>query len=57
MDLQTYTVHYPKGKLKKYTKGKIGNYPVSLVPGQFTDYYKVNASFNLYIFQLSMFLY
>lgn len=42
MDLQTLTVHYPKGKIKQINKGKIGNYPVSLVPGQFTDFYQVN---------------
>ncbi|KAJ8942362.1 hypothetical protein NQ318_000342 [Aromia moschata] len=40
MDLQTLTVHYPKGKMKQISKGKVGNYPVSLVPGQFTDYYQ-----------------
>ncbi|XP_049825319.1 titin isoform X2 [Aethina tumida] len=40
MDLQTLTVHYPKGKIKQINKGKIGNYPVSLVPGQFTDFYQ-----------------
>lgn len=42
MDLQTYTVHFPKGRMKQFSKGKPGNFPVALVPGQFTDYYKVN---------------
>lgn len=41
MDLQTYTVHYPKGRMKEFSKGKTGSYPVALVPGQFTDYFKV----------------
>lgn len=47
MDLQTYTVHFPKGKMKQFRKDKPGNYPVALVPGQFTDYYKVNNEFEL----------
>ncbi|XP_045481034.1 fap1 adhesin isoform X2 [Harmonia axyridis] len=40
MDLQTMNIHYPKGRLKKISMPKIGNYPVAVVPGQFTDYYK-----------------
>ncbi|CAH0560199.1 unnamed protein product [Brassicogethes aeneus] len=40
MDLQTLTVNYPKGKIKQLNKPKIGHYPVSLVPGQFTDFYQ-----------------
>ncbi|EFA02772.1 titin [Tribolium castaneum] len=40
MDLQTLTVHFPKGKMKQINKPKIGHYPVALVPGQFTDYYR-----------------
>lgn len=51
MDLQTLTVHYPKGKLKQINKPKVGNYPVALVPGQFTDYYKV--SYSLEIFRIT----
>lgn len=42
MDLQTFTVNYPKGRAKQISKPKIGNYPLALVPGQFTDYYKVS---------------
>lgn len=41
MDLQTITIHYPKGRVKQINKTPVGNYPVALVPGQFTDYYKV----------------
>ncbi|XP_074037762.1 PHD finger protein enhancer of yellow 3 [Leptinotarsa decemlineata] len=40
MDLQTLTVHYPKGRIKQISKGTTGNYPVALVPGQFTDFYE-----------------
>ncbi|XP_050308214.1 microtubule-associated protein futsch-like isoform X2 [Anthonomus grandis grandis] len=39
MDLQTFTIHYPKSKMKVVNTPKIGHYPVALVPGQFTDYY------------------
>jgi hypothetical protein len=39
MDLQTLTVHFPKGRMKQINKPKVGYYPVALVPGQFTDYY------------------
>lgn len=45
MDLQTLTVHYPKGRMKQINKPKIGNYPLALVPGQYTDYYKVHPFF------------
>ncbi|KAG5892377.1 hypothetical protein JTB14_035991 [Gonioctena quinquepunctata] len=40
MDLQTLTVHYPKGRMKQLNKASTGNYPVALVPGQFTDFYE-----------------
>ncbi|CAH1965522.1 unnamed protein product [Acanthoscelides obtectus] len=40
MDLQTLTVHYPKGRMKPILNPTVGNYPVSLVPGQFVDYFK-----------------
>lgn len=44
MDLQTFTVNYPTGKTKNKvpTKSPVGNYPLALVPGQFTDYFKVS---------------
>jgi hypothetical protein len=44
MDLQTLTVHFPKGRMKQINKPKVGYYPVALVPGQFTDYYGVSAT-------------
>lgn len=45
MDLQTFTINFPKGRIKQVNKGPIGNYPLALVPGQFTDYYKVSVVF------------
>lgn len=42
MDLQTFTINYPKGKMKAANKPKLGHYPLALVPGQYTDYYKVS---------------
>ncbi|KAF5284573.1 hypothetical protein FQR65_LT02399 [Abscondita terminalis] len=40
LDLQTFTVHFPKGKMKQINKPPLGLYPVALVPGQYSDYYK-----------------
>ncbi|CAH1160050.1 unnamed protein product [Phaedon cochleariae] len=40
MDLQTLTVHYPKGRMKQINKPPVGNYPVAVVPGQYTDYFE-----------------
>lgn len=45
MDLQTFTIHYPKGRFKNVDRNKTGHYPVALVPGQYTDYYKVILRF------------
>lgn len=41
-DLQTGTLHYPKDKLVVLPKEctQMGNYPVAVLPGQFTDNYK-----------------
>ncbi|XP_055880600.1 uncharacterized protein LOC106066129 isoform X2 [Biomphalaria glabrata] len=41
-DLQTFTVHYPKHKYKTINPKltKVGAYPVSLIPGQYQEYYK-----------------
>lgn len=43
MDLQTFTINYPSGKMQNKFPNKppVGHYPVALVPGQFTDYFKV----------------
>lgn len=42
MDLQTFIIHYPKIKAQKMTvpTPKIGSFPVSILPGQFCDFYK-----------------
>lgn len=42
MDLQTFIIHYPKQKGAKMTvpSPKVGSYPVTILPGQFCDYYK-----------------
>lgn len=55
MDLQTFTIHFPKGKIKQISKPRVGNYPVALVPGQFTDYYKVCLNINLLKIPLQIF--
>lgn len=45
LDLQSLVVHYPKTKGQKMCPTtdqprRVGNYPVSLIPGQFCDFYK-----------------
>ncbi len=42
-DMQTFAIHYPqnnKGKMRVVEKPKLGFYPISLIPGQFTDHYR-----------------
>jgi hypothetical protein len=41
-DLQTLAVQFPKSRIRAMTKEvpKLGTYPVALIPGQFTDFYK-----------------
>lgn len=42
-DLQSFTVHYPEQRRTKMTIPDLpqtGAYPLALVPGQYTDYYK-----------------
>ena len=43
LDLQTFTVHYPKQVRERMSRStpKSGVYPVSLIPGQFSDFYKL----------------
>ena len=42
-DMQTFTLQIPHGRRKivpaEYTK--LGNYPIAVLPGQYTDYYKM----------------
>ena len=42
IDLQNLIVHRPEHRIRKLPpeRTKIGLYPVILVPGQFSDYYK-----------------
>lgn len=42
LDLQTFTVHYPKLQREHMAKPtpKVGLYPVAVIPGQFCDFYK-----------------
>lgn len=45
--MQTFAIHYPqndKGKMRVVEKPKLGYYPVSLIPGQFTDHYRTYSS-------------
>jgi len=42
-DLQSFTIHYPRNKLAKTLPKeptKPGSYPLALIPGQYTDFYK-----------------
>ncbi|XP_022914520.2 uncharacterized protein [Onthophagus taurus] len=48
MDLQTFTINYPKGRFKVLDKGKVGSYPIALVPGQYTDHYKEYSPNEIY---------
>lgn len=42
-DLQSFTVHYPEDRRRQMSipnLPRIGAYPLALVPGQYTDFYK-----------------
>ncbi|XP_035226490.1 PHD finger protein 10-like [Stegodyphus dumicola] len=57
MDLQTFTIHYPVKTTKVKTYTKPGKYPVSLLPGQFQDYYKAYSSDELKYLPVNTVLY
>lgn len=42
LDLQTFNVVFPQNKILrlKPEKTKVGNYPIALMPTQYTDYYR-----------------
>lgn len=42
LDLQTWTIQFPQSRRVRMTKPvpKLGNYPLSLIPGQYADYYR-----------------
>lgn len=44
LDLQSYTIMYPKGKKPITANTNPGNYPVALVPGQFSECYRVRSN-------------
>ncbi|XP_023723572.1 titin isoform X3 [Cryptotermes secundus] len=59
-DLQSFTIHYPYNKrVKALSKEptKPGPYPLSLIPGQYTDYYKSYTPTELRYFPLSTVVY
>lgn len=60
MDLQTNTINFPAGKVKNKVPQKtpVGHYPVALVPGQYTDYFKVKtwATIELLLFACKTFM-
>ncbi|KAK6633764.1 hypothetical protein RUM44_004371 [Polyplax serrata] len=57
IDLQTFTVHFPANRYKKISLGKPGHYPIALIPGQNTDYYKKYTSNELKYFPLNTVIY
>ncbi|XP_043787391.1 uncharacterized protein LOC122712097 isoform X4 [Apis laboriosa] len=57
LDLQTFTIHVPKKQLKIETERRIGHYPVALIPGQYTDYYREYTPAELRYYPLNTVLY
>ncbi|XP_076163951.1 PHD finger protein enhancer of yellow 3 isoform X2 [Ptiloglossa arizonensis] len=57
LDLQTFTIHVPKKQQKVETERKVGHYPVALIPGQYTDYYREYTPAELRYYPLNTVLY
>ncbi|XP_043492422.1 uncharacterized protein LOC122517880 isoform X2 [Polistes fuscatus] len=57
LDLQTFTIHVPKKHHKLDTDRKISHYPVALIPGQYTDYYREYTPAELRYYPLNTVLY
>ncbi|XP_015176370.1 PREDICTED: uncharacterized protein LOC107066345 [Polistes dominula] len=57
LDLQTFTIHVPKKHHKLDTDRKISHYPVALMPGQYTDYYREYTPAELRYYPLNTVLY
>ncbi|XP_046835634.1 uncharacterized protein LOC124431592 isoform X1 [Vespa crabro] len=57
LDLQTFTIHVPKKHHKFETDRKISHYPVALIPGQYTDYYREYTPAELRYYPLNTVLY
>lgn len=59
LDLQTFTVHYPKYERERMSKSPLrpGLYPVPVIPGQYSDYYKTYTPTELMYFPLNTVMY
>ncbi|KAK3914146.1 PHD finger protein 10 [Frankliniella fusca] len=59
-DLQTFTVHYPENRRRNMAvpnPPRVGPYPLALVPGQYTDFYKEYTPAELRYFPVNTVLY
>nr|CAD7392892.1 unnamed protein product [Timema cristinae] len=59
-DLQSFTIQYPSNRCLKMMPEetpKVGDYPIALIPGQFTDFYKAYTPTELRYFPLNTVLY
>jgi hypothetical protein len=55
-DLQSFTIHYPQNSLSKILhkkRTKPGPYPLAVIPGQYTDFYKSYTPTQLRCFPLN----
>ncbi|XP_046739796.1 uncharacterized protein LOC124407575 isoform X2 [Diprion similis] len=57
LDLQSFTIHVPKKQQKVDVERKVSNYPVALIPGQYTDYYREYTPAELRYYPLNTVLY
>ncbi|XP_036143609.1 uncharacterized protein LOC105828128 isoform X3 [Monomorium pharaonis] len=58
LDLQTFTIQQPQQKQQKIdSEHKVGHYPVALIPGQYTDYYREYTPAELRYYPLNTVLY
>ncbi|XP_031788762.1 uncharacterized protein LOC100116660 isoform X2 [Nasonia vitripennis] len=57
LDLQTFTVHMPKRAIKFDPSKRGSHYPVALIPGQYTDYYREYTPAELRYYPLNTVLY
>lgn len=57
LDLQSFTIHQPKKQQKVDPERKASNYPVALIPGQYTDYYREYTPAELRYYPLNTVLY
>ncbi|KAG5334322.1 PHF10 protein, partial [Acromyrmex charruanus] len=57
LDLQTFTIHQPQKQHKADSEHKVGHYPVALIPGQYTDYYREYTPAELRYYPLNTVLY